>query len=82
MDLFHRYCALLPTSLVCFTLALEWGGQSRPWNDGSVIATLVIWITLTIAWVVVEWVQDAYAMVHLAFMRSRMTWPSALYSLM
>ena len=74
--------ALLLTSLVCFTLALQWGGQSRPWNDGSVIATLVMWIVLTIAFVVVEWMQGIYAMVPLNLMRSRMTWSNALYGLM
>lgn len=74
--------ALLLTSLVCFTLALQWGGLSRPWNDGSVIATLVTFIALTIAFVVVEWAQGTYAMVPLYLMKSRMTWSNALYGLM
>jgi MFS family permease len=73
---------LLLTSLVCFTLALQWGGQSRSWNDGGVIATLVMWIVLTIAFVVVEWVEGPYAMVPMHLLKSRMTWSNALYGFM
>lgn len=73
---------LLLTSLVCFTLALEWGGQSKPWSDGSVIATLVMWNVLTVAFALVEWMQGTYAMVPLDLMKSRMTWANALYGLM
>ncbi|KAJ7759659.1 major facilitator superfamily domain-containing protein [Mycena metata] len=45
------FCLLLG-SLICFTLALQWGGQTKPWNDGSVIATLVMWVVLTAAFLV------------------------------
>ena len=74
--------SLLLTSFICFTLALQWGGQTRAWNDGSVIATLVIWIVMTIAFVITEWVQGTYAMVPLSLLRSRMTWTNALYGFM
>jgi MFS family permease len=74
--------SLLLTSLVCFTLALQWGGQTKTWNDGSVIATLVMWIVLTIAFFVTEWLQGAYAMVPLSLLKPRMAWTNALYALM
>ncbi|KAF7373878.1 putative permeases of the major facilitator superfamily [Mycena sanguinolenta] len=70
---------LLLSSLVCFTLALQWGGQTKPWNEGSVIATLVMWVVLTIAFLVVEWLQGAYAMVPLSLLKPRMVWSNALY---
>ncbi|TVY27454.1 Dehydrocurvularin exporter [Lachnellula hyalina] len=70
---------LLVTSLVCFTLALQWGGQSKAWSDGSVIATLVLWVVLTIAFVITEWCSGAYAMVPLSLLKPRMTWTNALY---
>ncbi|KAJ6448342.1 putative MFS transporter [Mycena sanguinolenta] len=70
---------LLLSSLVCFTLALQWGGQTKPWNDGSVITTLVLWVVLTLAFLVVEWLQGAYAMVPLSLLKSRMIWSNALY---
>ncbi|KAJ7871737.1 putative MFS transporter [Mycena leptocephala] len=70
---------LLLSSLICFTLALQWGGQTKPWNEGSVIATLVLWVVLTLAFVVVEWLQGAYAMVPLSLLKPRMVWSNALY---
>lgn len=73
---------LLLTSLICFTLALQWGGQSKPWNDGSVVATLVMWLVLTIAFVVLQWLEGAYAMVPLRLLKPRLTWANALYGFM
>ncbi|KAJ5498103.1 Major facilitator superfamily domain general substrate transporter [Penicillium expansum] len=49
--------SLLFISIICLTLALEWGGMGKPWSNGSVIATLIVWVVLTIAFVVVEWFQ-------------------------
>ena len=73
---------LLLSSLVCLTLALQWGGLTKPWSDGSVIATLVLWIVLTIAFFVTERFQGAYAMVPLRLLKPRMTWANALYGWM
>lgn len=72
--------SLLLTSLICFTLALQWGGQSKTWNSGSVIATLTLWVVLTVAFFVTEWLQGANAMMPLYLLRSRMTWTNALYA--
>ncbi|KAK2605783.1 hypothetical protein N8I77_008597 [Diaporthe amygdali] len=36
----------LLASLVCLTLAMEWGGQTKAWSDGPVIATLIMSIVL------------------------------------
>jgi len=63
-------------------LALKWGGQTKPWNDGSVVATLVMWAFLTIAFFITEWLQGAYAMVPLSLLKPRMTWTNALYGYM
>jgi MFS family permease len=73
---------LLLCSLICFILALQWGGQTKPWSDGSVIATLVLWVALTIAFFVVEWIQGEYAMVPLALLRPRLVWTNAMYGWM
>ncbi|KIA75331.1 hypothetical protein HK57_00210 [Aspergillus ustus] len=71
--------ALLLTSLVCMILALQWGGQTKAWSDGSVIATLVMWIVLTIAFFIVEWLEGEYAMVPLFLLKPRLIWTNALY---
>ncbi|KAF4470993.1 mfs aflatoxin efflux [Fusarium albosuccineum] len=34
--------ALIIPGCVCLILALQWGGLSYPWNDGRIVALLVI----------------------------------------
>ncbi|KAK2738431.1 dynein heavy chain [Onygenales sp. PD_40] len=74
------FCLLL-VSLVCLTLALQWGGQTKAWNHGSVIATLVLWIVLTIGFVVTEWLQGPRAMAPFSILKQRMTWSNVLFCL-
>jgi MFS family permease len=74
--------SLLLASLVCLTLALQWGGQTKAWNEGSVIATLVLWVSFTIIFFIVEWLQGARAMVPLKLLKPRVTWTNALYCYM
>ncbi|KAL4895642.1 major facilitator superfamily domain-containing protein [Aspergillus ambiguus] len=72
---------LLLISLVCLTLALQWGGQTKAWNDGSVIATLVLWIVLSIAFLVTEWLQGPRAMAPFSILKLRTTCSNALFCL-
>ncbi|KAL8660349.1 MAG: hypothetical protein Q9202_006620 [Teloschistes flavicans] len=73
--------SLILGSLVCFILTLQWGGQSKAWNNGSVIATLVLWIVFGIAFVIVESFQGARAIVPLRLMKPRMTWINVMFYL-
>ncbi|KAJ7895197.1 putative MFS transporter [Mycena olivaceomarginata] len=68
-------------TLISFTLALQWGGQNKPWNDGSVIAALVMFGVLTVAFVITEWLQGAYAMVPLSLLKPRIAWTNAFSNL-
>jgi MFS transporter, DHA2 family, glioxin efflux transporter len=70
---------LLLASVVIFTQAMQWGGQAKSWSDGSVIATLVVWLVLTIAFIVLEWFQGEYAMIPLRNLKPRLFWTNALY---
>jgi hypothetical protein len=74
--------SLLFTSVICFTLALQWGGLEKLWSNGSVIATLTLWIALTIAFVIVEWFQGEYAIMPLKLLAGRITWSNLLYAFM
>ncbi|PCG97155.1 Major facilitator superfamily domain, general substrate transporter [Penicillium occitanis (nom. inval.)] len=74
--------AFIFSSLVCFTLALQWGGQTKSWSDGSVIATLVMWVVLTIGFLVVEYFQGERAMIPLRLLKTRLQWSNTLYALM
>lgn len=73
---------LILASLACFTLALERGGESKAWSNGSVVAALVLWTCLFIAFIVVEWFQSTRAMVPLRLLKPRTTWANAMYNFM
>jgi MFS family permease len=75
------FCLLL-VSLVCLTLALQRGGQTKAWNDGSVIATLVLWILLTIGFCFTEWLQGPRAMAPLSILKQRTTRSNVIFCLM
>lgn len=72
----------LLVSLVCLTLAMEWGGETKAWSDGSVIATLVIWIALFLGFILVEYFQKSRAMIPLRLLKPRLVWANALYNFM
>ena len=48
-------------SVICYFLALEWGGVREAWNRSSVIGILIGWILLSIAFGVVQWFQKERA---------------------
>ena len=48
---------------LCYFLALEWGGITKPWDSADVIGTLVGWILLTIMFVLIQWRQQERALV-------------------
>ena len=50
-------------ALVCYFLALEWGGITKAWSSSEVIGTLVGSILLTILFGVIEWKQGERALV-------------------
>jgi len=45
----------LMAAIVCYLLALQWGGVTKPWSSSSVIGTLVGFGLLLILFGVVEW---------------------------
>ncbi|CAJ2504796.1 Uu.00g121900.m01.CDS01 [Anthostomella pinea] len=70
--------ALVLTSLACYTLALQWGGLTKPWR--SVIATLVLFALLTIGFFVCEWIQGRQAMIPLDLFKPRKLWSQTLFA--
>lgn len=74
--------SLLLGAIICLTSALQWGGQTKSWSEGTVIATLVLWIFLNIIFVVIEWFQGPRAIVLLRLLKPRMTWTNVLYCFM
>jgi len=42
-------------SVVCYFLALQWGGVKKPWDSADVIGTLIGFILLAIMFGIVQW---------------------------
>ena len=42
-------------AVICFILALQWGGVTKSWSSSPVIGTLVGFVLLIIAFGIVEW---------------------------
>lgn len=58
-------------AIVCYLLAMQWGGATKPWSDGSVIATLVVFGLATIAFVVIEYFQGDRALLQGRLLKDR-----------
>ncbi|KAL2799254.1 major facilitator superfamily domain-containing protein [Aspergillus keveii] len=54
---------LLLGSILCFLLALQWGGSAKPWNDADVIGTLIGFAILLILFCVNEFLLKDNAMI-------------------
>lgn len=50
-------------AVVCYILALQWGGQTKEWSDSDVIGTLVGFVLLIILFVIIQWFQGENAIV-------------------
>lgn len=63
--------ALILGFVTTLLLALQWGGNQKPWNDKAVIATLVVAGILLISFGVWEWYLGPKAMVPLELLKRR-----------
>ncbi|OAA55530.1 Major facilitator superfamily domain, general substrate transporter [Niveomyces insectorum RCEF 264] len=72
--------ALMMAAIVCFILALQWGGQTRSWGSGSVIGLLVAFGVILILFAGWQLWQGERAMMTPRLLRHRYTWVSALCS--
>ena len=60
-------------AVVCYLLALQWGGTTKPWNSADVIGTLVGFGLLMVVFVVIEWYSGDRALVQFRLLKSRTT---------
>lgn len=54
--------ATICAAVVCYLLALQWGGGTKPWSSRDVVGTLVGFVVLTLAFIVNEWWQGERAL--------------------
>ncbi|KJK79802.1 hypothetical protein H634G_04041 [Metarhizium anisopliae BRIP 53293] len=63
--------ALLVASTVSLFLALKWGGSEYPWNSGRVIALLVVFALLLLAFLFVQYLRGKDGFLPLAMFKQR-----------
>ena len=66
--------ALAMGSIICFILALQYGGTTHPWNSSVVIGLLVGFVVILLALVVWEFYQGEYAMLVPRLISQRSLW--------
>lgn len=54
---------IIMAAIICYILALQWGGQTKAWNSSDVIGTLVGFVLILIVFAVIEWYQGDRAMI-------------------
>ena len=42
-------------AVICYILALQWGGTTKAWSDSEVVGTLVGFAVLIVAFIIIEW---------------------------
>lgn len=73
--------ALTLAAVVCYLLATEWGGNTKPWSSGSVIAVLVMFPVLVIAFIVNEWWMGENAQITFRIIKQRTMLVICLFAL-
>ncbi|RAL08035.1 MDR family MFS transporter [Aspergillus homomorphus CBS 101889] len=71
-------CAIFLGAVCCLLLALQWGGQTRPWISSTVIGLLVGAAVLALLFVYVQWKRKERALITLRILRRRSVYTSAM----
>lgn len=66
-------------SIICFILALQYGGVDYPWNSSVVIGLLVGFVAILIALGIWEFFQDEYAMLVPRLIQQRSLWAASTF---
>ncbi|KAL8735015.1 MAG: hypothetical protein Q9166_001140 [cf. Caloplaca sp. 2 TL-2023] len=70
---------LIIGAVVCYVLALQYGGITKPWSDSTVIGLLVGFGLLVVAFAINEWYQGDRALVQKRLLKIRIIWVACLY---
>ena len=66
-------------AVVCYILALQWGGTTKSWGSSPVIGTLVGFVLLMIAFGVIEWWMGERAVLQGKFLKQRAILVNVVY---
>lgn len=64
-------CFCFVAAVCCLLLALQWGGQSRPWNSSTIIGLLVGFGLLSCVFGYIQWKLGERATIPLRILRQR-----------
>lgn len=67
------------SAIICYILALQWGGQSKSWGSSPVIGTLVGFVLILILFVAIEWYSGERAMIVGRIAKDRTIWVSMVF---
>ncbi|KAL4795544.1 major facilitator superfamily domain-containing protein [Aspergillus venezuelensis] len=71
---------LLLGAIICYLLALQWGGAAEPWNSANVIGTLVGFAVLIILFAINEFLLKDKAMIPLRLAKNRTLASCAIFT--
>ncbi|OXV11059.1 hypothetical protein Egran_01180 [Elaphomyces granulatus] len=66
-------------AVVCYLLALQWGGVTKSWGDSQVVGTLVGFVLLLILFVIIEWWAGERALIPGRLLKQRNLLVSGIY---
>ena len=66
-------------AVVCFILALQYGGVTKPWGSSEVVGLLVGFVLLTIVFGINEYFQGERALLQGRILKMRIIWVACLY---
>jgi MFS transporter, DHA2 family, glioxin efflux transporter len=77
MDLLGTFTIM--AAVVCYLLALQWGGVTKKWSDSTVIGTLIGFCVLAIAFVINEYIMSDRALLQGRLLKQRVIGVAAAY---
>lgn len=63
--------SLVMAATICYLLAMEWGGTTKSWDSGDMVAMLVLFPVLILLFVLNEWRQGEKAQLTFRILKDR-----------
>lgn len=67
-------------AVVCYLLALQWGGTTKAWSDPDVYGTLIAFGLICLLFIAVEWWQGERALLVPYLLKQRVTWVGCVFN--
>lgn len=71
-------CLVFIGAICCLLLALQWGGQTKPWDSPTVLALLIGFVPLTTLFIYMQWRRHDQALIPLRVFLKRSIWTGAM----